>query len=126
MPTRRAFFVESDTRLAVYAHWSDRVGEDLRHEVAHGYLHSMVPGLPLWLDEGLAEYFEVPRGNNGLNRPHLELLSDMMQYNGWQPNLERLAALTRRRANGSARLRGGLGLGVFHAAIRRGKSRSCS
>jgi hypothetical protein len=65
VPSRRAFFVESDTRLAVYAHWSDRVGEDLRHEVAHGYLHSMVQGLPLWLDEGLAEYFEVPRGNNG-------------------------------------------------------------
>ncbi len=94
VPTRRAFFVESDTRLAVYAHWSDRVGEDLRHEVAHGYLHSMVPGLPLWLDEGLAEYFEVPRGNNGLNQPHLELLADMMHYNGWRPNLARLATLT--------------------------------
>jgi len=94
VPTRRAFFVESDTWLAVYAHWSDRVGEDLRHEVAHGYLHSMVPGLPLWLDEGLAEYFEVPRGNNGLNQPHLELLADMMHYNGWRPNLARLATLT--------------------------------
>ncbi|MEX0586592.1 MAG: DUF1570 domain-containing protein, partial [Pirellulales bacterium] len=94
VPTRRAFFVERDTRLTVYAHWSERVGEDLRHEVAHGYLHSMVPGLPLWLDEGLAEYFEVPRGNNGLNPPHLELLTDMMKYNGWRPNLARLAALT--------------------------------
>lgn len=94
VPSRRAFFIESDTRLAVYAHWSDRVGEDLRHEVAHGYLHSMVSGLPLWLDEGLAEYFEVPRGNSGLNRPHLDLLVDMMRYNGWQPNLARLAAKT--------------------------------
>ena len=65
VPSRRAFFLETDTRLAVYAHWSDRVAEDLRHEVAHGYLHSVVPGLPLWLDEGLAEYFEVPRGQNG-------------------------------------------------------------
>src|SRR4029078_10796938 len=27
-PARRAFFVESDTRLAVYAHWGDRVAED--------------------------------------------------------------------------------------------------
>ena len=94
VPTRRAFFVESDTRLSVYAHWSDRVGEDLRHEVAHGYLHSMVPGLPLWLDEGLAEYFEVPRGNDGFNQPHLELLADMMNYNDWRPNLSRLATLT--------------------------------
>ena len=73
VPERRAFFLETDTRLEVYAHWSDRVAEDLRHEVAHGYLHAAVPNLPLWLDEGLAEYFEVPRGHDGLNRPHVEL-----------------------------------------------------
>ena len=62
--------------------------------MAHGYLHASVPALPLWLDEGLAEYFEVPRGHGGLNRPHLELLSDMMEHNGWQPNLKRLERLT--------------------------------
>jgi hypothetical protein len=93
VPSRRAFFLETDTRLTVYAHWSDRVAEDLRHEVAHGYLHAVVPGIPLWLDEGLAEFFEVPRGQNGLNRPHLDLLSDMMQHNGWRPDLQRLERL---------------------------------
>ena len=46
-PSRRAFFVETDTRLVVYAHWSDRVAEDLRHEITHGYLHNMVLHLPL-------------------------------------------------------------------------------
>jgi Protein of unknown function (DUF1570) len=94
VPSRRAFFVESDTELAVYAHWSDRVAEDLRHEVAHGYLHAAVSNLPLWLDEGLAEYFEVPRGSDGLNQPHLDLLRDMMEHEGWQPNLVRLQGLT--------------------------------
>jgi hypothetical protein len=94
VPPRRAFFVESDTNLTVYAHWSDRVAEDLRHEVAHGYLHAMVRGLPLWLDEGLAEYFEVPRTQSGLNGPHLELLADMSEHNGWKPNLVRLEGLT--------------------------------
>jgi len=89
---RRAFFVESDTRLTVYAYWGDRVAEDLRHEVAHGYLHAVVPGLPLWLDEGLAEYFEVPRGQSGLNRPHLEQLAVGMPST-WQPDLKRLEAL---------------------------------
>ena len=64
-PDRRAFFVEGDTELNIYAYWGDRVAEDLRHEVTHGYLHTMVPHLPLWLDEGLAEYFEVPRGRAG-------------------------------------------------------------
>ncbi len=55
-PARRAFFVETDTRLAVYAYWGDRIAEDLRHEVAHGYLHACVPadsalaGRGLWLN----------------------------------------------------------------------------
>jgi hypothetical protein len=94
VPSRRAFFLETDTRLAVYAHWSDRVAEDLRHEVAHGYLHAVMPGLPLWVDEGLAEYFEVPRGLNGLNQPHVDLLADLAEHNGWKPNLRRLESLT--------------------------------
>jgi hypothetical protein len=93
VPQRRAFFVETDTKLEVYAHWSDRVGEDLRHEVCHGYLHAVVPAIPLWLDEGLAEYFEVPRGHGGLNQPHVDLLSDMLERNHWQPNMPRLEAI---------------------------------
>lgn len=92
LPKRRAFFVESDTRLSVYAHWGDRVAEDLRHEVAHGYLHAVVPRLPLWLDEGLAEYFEVPRGMNGANRAHIEQLNDDLAR-GWRPNLRQLERL---------------------------------
>jgi hypothetical protein len=92
-PTRRAFFVETDTRLNVYAHWGDRVAEDLRHEVAHGYLHSVVPNLPLWLDEGLAEYFEVPRGHAGLNVPHVNDLRARLSA-GWRPDLRRLETLT--------------------------------
>jgi hypothetical protein len=91
-PDRRAFFVETDTRLEVYAYWGDRVAEDMRHEVAHGYLHSMVPHLPLWLDEGLAEYFEVPRGDRGLNQRHVHELT-AAQSTGWQPNLRRLEDL---------------------------------
>jgi hypothetical protein len=89
-PVRRAFFVETDTQLTVYAHWGGRVAEDLRHEVAHGYLHSVAPNLPLWLDEGLAEYFEVPRGRNGVNRPHLEDLARRLASGDWQPDLARL------------------------------------
>lgn len=94
LPSRRAFFVKTDTRLAVYAHWGDRIAEDLRHEVAHGYLHAAVPNLPLWLDEGLAEYFEVPRGHHGFNGPHVQQLQARMQQNGWQPNLRRLETLS--------------------------------
>jgi hypothetical protein len=89
-PARRAFFLETDSRLAVYAQWGDRMAEDLRHEVTHGYLHSVVPGLPLWLDEGLAKYYEVPRGRHGLNRQLFERLLVKVQVEHWKPNLERL------------------------------------
>ena len=90
LPARRAFFLESDTRLAVYAHWGDRVAEDLRHEVTHGYVHAVIPNLPLWFDEGLAEYFEVPRGQQGLNWPHIDELMLRYQAGEWRPHLERL------------------------------------
>jgi hypothetical protein len=92
-PQRRAFFLEGDTRLSVYAYWGERVAEDLRHEVAHGYLHAAVPGLGLWLDEGLAEYAEVPRGRGGLNWPHVHLLVERLANFGWRPSLERLERL---------------------------------
>ena len=94
LPPRRALFIKNDTQLIVLAHWGERVAEDLRHEVAHGYLHAVVPGIPLWLDEGLAEYFEVPRGEQGLNIPHLELLGQRYRRSGWEPQLERLESLT--------------------------------
>ena len=89
-PERRAVFVETDTRLSVYAHWSDRVAEDLRHEVAHGYLHAVVPHLPLWLDEGLAEYFEPPRHLVGLNQPHVDRLLADREKHRWSPDMARL------------------------------------
>ena len=89
-PSRRAFFVETDTRLIIYAHWGDRVAKDLRHEVTHGYLHSSVPTLPLWLDEGFAEYFEVARGDQGINSDHLRHLALRLQEGQWRPDLRRM------------------------------------
>jgi hypothetical protein len=93
LPKRRAFFVESDTRLTVYAYWGDRVAEDLRHEVAHGYLHSVVPNLPLWLDEGLAEYFEVPP----LERPVRKDYLDRLKWNIRLGTIPRLVQLEGKR-----------------------------
>jgi hypothetical protein len=92
-PPRRALFVETDSRLAVYAYWGDHVVEDLRHEVTHGYLHSALPRLPLWLDEGLAEYFEVGRGHQGFHTAHGALLHQLLRTGAWQPDLARLESL---------------------------------
>lgn len=92
-PDRRAFFVETDTRLAVYAQWGDRMAEDLRHEVTHGYLHSVVPHIPLWLDEGIAEFYEVERGRQGLNHSHFDRLIVRIDRERWRPDLRRLDQL---------------------------------
>lgn len=44
---------------------------DLRHEATHALLHSALPVVPLWLDEGLAEYFEEPRATRQFHHPSL-------------------------------------------------------
>jgi hypothetical protein len=80
LPDRRAFFVAQAVRtggtqdLMVYTYSSDNMQRDLRHELTHAMLHSVLKGVPIWLDEGLAEYFEVPAGQNGVNPKHLEAL----------------------------------------------------
>ena len=80
LPKRRAFFVAQPRTvggaddLLVYTFWGDRVRQDLRHELTHAILHGVLKDVPLWLDEGLAEYFELPPENDGVNRQHLEQL----------------------------------------------------
>ena len=90
LPTRRAFFIGTPKELMVYAYWGDKTREDLRHEYTHGVLHASLKTVPLWLDEGLAEYFEVaPEQPVGLNQDHTESLSIAIQ-NGWRPDIKRL------------------------------------
>ncbi|MCS7046443.1 MAG: DUF1570 domain-containing protein [Gemmataceae bacterium] len=80
LPKRRAFFVAQPQRwgghedLIVYTYWGDRIQQDLRHELTHALLHSVLKDVPLWLDEGLAEFFEMPPSWNGVNYQHLEAL----------------------------------------------------
>jgi hypothetical protein len=77
----------------VYTWWGDRIQEDLRHEFTHGLLHAGLEGVPLWLDEGLAEYFEVAGARpGGVNVEHAQLLATAV-HNGWRPDLDRLEML---------------------------------
>jgi hypothetical protein len=89
-PSRRAFFLETKSRMEIYSQGGERMAEDLRHEVTHGYLHSVVPNLPLWLDEGLAKYYEVPRGRHGLNQPLLDVFRNRPPSKPWNMNWQRL------------------------------------
>ena len=93
-PDRRAFFVKNDTTLKIFAFWGEQIGEDLRHEVTHGYLHSVIANLPIWLDEGLAEFYETPRGRHGFNESHVYLLSNAFRRGDWKPDLATLEQLT--------------------------------
>jgi hypothetical protein len=99
LPKRRAFFVAQPHSvggaedLLVYTFWGDRIRQDLRHELTHALLHSVLKDVPLWLDEGLAEYFEVPPDAQGVNLHHLE----QIQLTGggpFKPDLAHLEELS--------------------------------
>ena len=49
--------------------------------------------MPLWLDEGLAEYFEGGPGDAGFNQPHLQQILAATNQGNWQPDLIRLERL---------------------------------
>jgi uncharacterized protein DUF1570 len=79
LPERRAFFVaqplgKGAEDLLVYTYWGDQVQQDLRHELTHALLHSVLKDVPIWLDEGLAEYFELPPQRKGVNLLHVAKL----------------------------------------------------
>ena len=94
LPPRRAYFVGTTRELAVYSYHGPRVREDLRHEFTHGLLHASLQTVPLWLDEGLAEYFEVEGSAAGVpHSEHLRYLQDA-RAEGWIPSLYQLEAIT--------------------------------
>lgn len=93
LPPRRAYFVGTADELAVYTFWGDKIQEDLRHEYTHGVLHASLKTVPLWLDEGLAEYFEVFEPPRGYNREYAEKMGEALR-NGWRPDMVRLEQMT--------------------------------
>jgi hypothetical protein len=89
VPYRRALFVKTRGPGMVFAFLNDEFAVDVRHESTHALLHSSLPSVPLWLDEGLAEYFEVERALRASGNPHL----DRVRWNlrvAKVPSLERL------------------------------------
>lgn len=90
MANRRAFFVKRGDRMMVFSYWGARAEEDLRHEVTHGYVHAVTRDLPLWLDEGIAEYFEIRDDLLRVNWPHVRLLAEAYRQGQWRPDLKPL------------------------------------
>jgi len=74
VPYRRALYVRRGAHGTVYAYQHAELPIDLRHECTHALLHANLAAIPLWLDEGLAEYFEMPQSERAFDHPHLATL----------------------------------------------------
>ncbi len=69
---------------------------NVRHEMVHAYLNAALVNVPIWIDEGLAKYFETPPGERGFRNPFLEKVeSDATSFFASPPSLARLEKLTR-------------------------------
>ena len=83
VPYRRALFIKERGPGMVFAYRSPDFETDVRHESTHALLHAALPMVPLWLDEGLAEYFEVPADKRAYENPHLAT----MKWQVWLPSV---------------------------------------
>jgi hypothetical protein len=103
LPPRRAYFLQGPDEklggkdeLRIYTYMGNHLHTDLRHELTHALLHGVLKEVPLWLDEGLAGYFELPPACEGVNPQHLEKLCQ----GPFQPDLVRLEKLDKVRQMG--------------------------
>ncbi|MGD9126580.1 MAG: DUF1570 domain-containing protein [Planctomycetia bacterium] len=92
MPYRRAYYIKGKGPGVVLVHWSKDVMVDLRHECTHALLHGTLPVVPLWLDEGLAEYFEQPREKRVYDNKYLSKFR-LPAWFGMTPKLAKLEKL---------------------------------
>jgi hypothetical protein len=91
---RRALFIKARGPGMVIAYKGEDFHVDVRHESTHALLHAWLPSVPLWLDEGLAEYFEVPKPQRQADNPHLATIRTLVRF-GSLPRLEALEDLTK-------------------------------
>ncbi len=91
-PRRRALFIKSRGFPMVFAYAQKDLAIDVRHELTHALLQELVPLVPLWLDEGLAEYFELPPHDRSTANPQAPAVR-MAARLGMLPGLEKLERL---------------------------------
>jgi hypothetical protein len=90
--SRPALFVKGADMSRVYVYRRRGYATDVRHECTHAVLHNALPFVPLWLDEGFAEYFETPAAQRSSGSPYLKSLKRSILFR-WKPNLRRLEVL---------------------------------
>jgi hypothetical protein len=89
LPYRRALFAKLGGPGMVFAYRGKEFETGLRLECTHALLHAALPTVPLWLDEGLAEYFQEPRAKRACDSRHLSMTCWSARL-GMVPSLEKL------------------------------------
>jgi hypothetical protein len=93
VPYRRALYIKDRGPGEMFAQVGPNFEIDLRHEATHALLHGCLPVVPLWLDEGLAKYFEMPRDRRVDGNPAMLTVKDYVR----RGQLMKLAALEQKR-----------------------------
>ena len=89
LPQRRALYIQDRGPGMLFTHWHQDVATDLRHEVTHALLNQSSHHLPLWLDEGLAEYYEAMPPLRFFGSEYLDEVSERAR-SGIVPSLKQL------------------------------------
>ena len=95
-PTDRPALYVKDKDVGVLMVPNDpRMVLNVRHEMTHAYLNASLQNVPIWIDEGLAKYFEIPPGERGFRNPYLEDMErNVSGLFSSPPSLSRLEKLT--------------------------------
>ena len=88
---RRAIFYRSGDQYQIYAYRHDQLLIDLRHEYTHAVLHRTLPFVPLWIDEGLAEYLEIQPERRAKSSRLVAMRWKCRT--GWRPDLRNLESI---------------------------------
>jgi hypothetical protein len=92
VPARKALYIKGRGPGMVFAYRSGELEIDVRHEGTHALLHCSMRDIPLWLDEGLAEYYEVPAGERVAKSPYVSSVRWNVRL-GYIPDLASLERL---------------------------------
>ena len=90
---RRALYIKKEGRPGIVLLQKTNDFEvDLRHEMTHAIIHASIESVPIWLDEGLAKYFEQRPKDRAFRNPYLSEVRRAARF-GVVPSLERLENL---------------------------------
>lgn len=91
---RPALYIKDNGPGVLLVQRNDDMLLNIRHEMTHAYLNASLRNVPIWLDEGLAKYFETPEGQRGFDNPFLRSVQkNVARLFGKAPSLERLEKL---------------------------------